>query len=226
MISIETCANCELEHDVEGDMQQALAHGLQLHFDFVNYCYENEPRMPGIFTELFDTPWDEDREVWFCGDECEQLYRCSGDFEYPECDSCGRAVCTQNPANGWHVQYRDHSEIGLVCLRCYQDEILKNGQPRSDYMGKSICGGMFFSYGNLEPKKAGFSEVPGFSDFFICFPESASRYNAKALRLIDSGHKVLTAYERMAIGGLEGYVTMMAMREKRVSPKPLNTFWK
>jgi hypothetical protein len=166
--------------------------------------------MPGIYALLFDTPWeDHGKEVWFCGDECEQQYRYSGDFDYPECDSCGRAVCTQNPANGWHVQYRDHSEIGDVCLRCYQDEILKNGQPRSDCPGKSVRCGMFFSYGNLEPKEAGFSEVPGFSDFFISYPESVSRYNTKALHLIDTGHKVLSAYERMAIGGFEGYVTMM-----------------
>jgi hypothetical protein len=64
VIFIETCANCELEHDVEADMQQALAHRSLLHFDFVSYCYENEPRMPGILIKLFDTPWeDEGREV-------------------------------------------------------------------------------------------------------------------------------------------------------------------
>jgi hypothetical protein len=146
---MQTCATCELEHDVDADFAAASAHAGQLHFDFVNYCYENEPRMPGVYAELFDTPWeDKGREAWFCGDECEHLYRFSGDFEYPECDSCGRAVCTQNPSNGWHVQYRDHSELGRICLRCYEREILENGQPRADFRGSSIEGGMFFSYGN------------------------------------------------------------------------------
>lgn len=70
---------------------------------------------------------------------------------------------------------------------------------------------MFFSRGNPEPKAAGFLEVEGFRNYFIAGSVAAHRYNTHdALSLIDSGNKVITAYERLAIGGLEGYVTMMA----------------
>lgn len=50
-------------------------------------------------------------------------------------------------------------------------------------------------------------------DYFVNGAESAKRYNRKALELVDSGNKVLTAYERLAIGGLEGYITMMSKQE-------------
>ena len=39
--------------------------------------------------------------------------------------------------------------------------------------------------------------------------ESVKRYYEKAIELIDKGHKVVVAYESMAIGGLEGYVTLL-----------------
>jgi hypothetical protein len=187
-----------------------------MHFPFVESCPESYPRMPGLYAELFDTPWEQSpRTVWFCSDRCEESYCFSGDFEYSFCDCCGRKVCSQNPSNGWQVQYRSHRELGEVCLRCYEEEITKNGQPRSDFEGNQILGGMFFSWGNREPVAAGFDEVEGFSDCYITNHDSARRYNSHALGLVNSGHKVLTAYERMGIGGTEGYITMMSKPIKR-----------
>lgn len=150
------------------------------------------------------------RTVWFCSDECEQTYCFSGDFESPTCEACQRQVCTQNPANGWHTQYRSHSDRGEICLRCYQDEVLKNGQPRSDFEGDQIRGGMFFSSGNREALAAGFKEANEFQDFYVTGRADAGKYNRHALALIDAGTQIVTAYERMAIGGLEGYITMLA----------------
>jgi hypothetical protein len=174
-------------YDVQADMARARAHRNQLHFDFVNYCYKNAPRRPGIFAKLYDTPWDDGkRRVWFCKDECELLYRFSGDFEYPECDGCGMEVCTQNPSNGWHLQFRNYDLLGHVCLRCYQDQVLKNGQPRSDFEEEVIEGGMFFSYVNLVPKRAGFSEVPDFMNYFVSAEFDIKKYNSRALQLIGS----------------------------------------
>lgn len=49
-----------------------------------------------------------------------------------------------------------------------------------------------------------------FHDYFVGSGVEARRYNSKALQLIAVGGKVLTGYERMAIGGLEGYITMFA----------------
>jgi len=166
--------------------------------------------MCGVWAELYDTPWeDEPRHVWFCSDECEDAYCNSGSFEYILCEGCYRKVCEQNPRNVWHLQFRDHPELGYICLRCYQDEILKNGQPRSDFEDDKIRGGMFFSYGNLEPKKVGFEEVQGFTNYFVRDAYSIRRYNSQALKRIDNGQKVGTAFERIGLW-LEGYITMMS----------------
>ena len=98
---------------------------------------------------------------------------------------------------------------------------VENGQPRSDFENSTINGGMFFSYGNGEAHNAGFWEVPEFRNYFVNDGESARRFNMKALSLIDSEHKVITGYERLAIGGLEGYATMLAKEPERTKPKQI-----
>ena len=71
---------------------------------------------------------------------------------------------------------------------------------------------MFFSWGNREAKRAGFEEVEAFQDFYVTNRASAKRYNSHALTLLDAGAQVITGYERMAIGGLEGFITMLARK--------------
>ena len=70
--------------------------------------------------------------------------------------------------------------------------------------------GMFFSCGNTEAREAGYIEVVGFTNYFVGSREAADRFRKKALELIDEGQKVVVAYERLAIGGGEGYVTLLA----------------
>ena len=174
--------------------------------------------------DLFDTPWKTaPRKTWFCSDECQEAYMSSGSFDYEACESCDRLVCQQNPANGWMWQFRTHATIGEVCLRCYEKEILENGQPRSDFENSRINGGMFFSYGNGEAHNADFWEVEGYENYFINDGESARRFNMKAMSLVDSGHKVITGYERLAIGGLEGYATMLAKEPEHAKPKHIGS---
>ena len=120
------------------------------------------------------------------------------------------------PANGWHAQFRHHVSVGDICLRCYEAEILKHGQSRDDFLRSGIAGGMFFSRGNLEPKAAGFHEFPEFSGYFVSDQQHARSYNQHALALLDFGEQVLMAHETLAIGGLEGYITMMARNQSGV----------
>ncbi|MCI0724478.1 MAG: hypothetical protein L0338_36770 [Acidobacteria bacterium] len=214
---IEECAACERKFDLnyyrrmEG--YQTLHAGEQLHFWPCGLLERDFSSVPYVWADLHDTPWDRGpREVFFHNERCEEAYCLSGSFDYIDCESCGRTVCEQNPANGWHVQFREHVDLGYVCLRCYETEILSNGQPREDFEGSKIDGGMFFSWGNLEPKGAGFEEVTGFVDYFVNGAETAKPFNRHALSLIDSGLKVITGYERLAIGGLEGYITMFAKK--------------
>jgi hypothetical protein len=162
---------------------------------------------------VYDTPWDEqDTEKPFCSEECAEIYLYEGDFSYFWCQPCERDICEQHPANGWQIQYRMYDDE-QICLRCYQGLIFENGVEREKLESGEIPG-MFFNYGNPEPKQAGYEEVPGFSDYFINDGDKADRFRKKALELMDGGYKVVIGYERLAIGGSEGYVTLMAKQFK------------
>ncbi len=150
----------------------------------------------------YDSPFDDEPRLFtFCSDDCEFHFMREPDFAYIYCPECGREVCEQNPSNGWHVQvkYLDCGEI--ICLACYEEMVLRRGQEREEFEGDNIKGGMFFNYADLE--KAGFQKH---SSYFIKNKEDADQYNQKDLELIDKGYKVVTDFESMAIGGLEGTV--------------------
>jgi hypothetical protein len=156
----------------------------------------------------FETPWDKEPVAkLFCSDDCGDTYMYEDPWAYFECGNCDRTISQQNRQNGWHIQYRDY-DGQMVCLKCYQDLVIENGSER-DKLEAGKIPGMFFSYGNLEPLKAGYKEVEGFTSFFISCKWDSERFRKKAIKLMDQGKKVVIGYERMAIGGGEGYVTLM-----------------
>jgi len=158
----------------------------------------------------YGTPWDEEGErLPFCSDDCMQEYFFGDhDFKYFHCDKCHRLVCEQNPRNGWHTQYRDleHDHYERVCLECYEEIIVAEGIPKKSFEDQRLAG-MFFNTGEVPE---GYKIVPGFENYFIRSEESIKRYCFKAIELIDQGHKVVTGYESLGLGGGEGYVTMFA----------------
>ena len=170
-------------------------------------CWDNYARKS--FTRgVFDTPWDNhETEKYFCSEECEVAYLYEDDFSYFTCEQCEREVCEQNPKNGWHIQYRDYDD-STVCLRCYQGLILENGVEREKLENGEIPG-MFFSYGNTEAIEAGYSEVSGFRNFYVSSYKDYEKLREKAFELMDKSKKVVIGYERLAIGGIEGYVTLL-----------------
>lgn len=156
--------------------------------------------------EVFETPWDnEPKQKLFCSDECRELYLYDGDFSYRTCDSCGREICQQNPANGWQWQFRELNDFEEVCLCCYEQMILENGCDREKF-AKGQLPGMFFSWGNPELEEAGYLPVPGYQNKFV--RGSGSEACTVALDLIDRGGKVICAYEAMGIGGGEGFISL------------------
>jgi hypothetical protein len=163
-------------------------------------------------SDLYDTPWDKKPEdAWYCSGYCydaQQGRIYSKDFNYFECDVCGRNICEQNPRNGWHTQVRGLEEE-QVCLKCYEEHIIEHGIDRGSFEDNKI-NGMFLETSEIEA--AGYKQVEGFVYKQIQGEEDAEPYCKKALELIDVGYTVLTDYERMAIGGLEGYVTMYARK--------------
>lgn len=147
--------------------------------------------------ELYDTTEyssafdDKGRDVTVCED-CES----EGNFW---CQECNRLV---SESCGHNLQYRIVNQE-LTCLKCYEEQILKEGQDEEDFEGEGISGGMFFSYGNEELIKAGFTH---FRDFFITGKDSAKEYNNLAREKIEDGCKLITAYERLSIIGNEGTI--------------------
>lgn len=128
-------------------------------------------------------------------------------WAYFWCERCDREICEQHPDNGWQIQYRYH-DGDQICLRCYEKVILENGIER-DKLESGTIPGMFFNHGNPEPKRAGYMEVPGFTDYHVRDNETAEAFRKKALELMDEGKIVVIGYERLAYGGGEGYVTLM-----------------
>ena len=188
-------------------------------------CGAEKPIEEMYLVEGYDTPWDaEPRTFYVCreapaeatetmgADSCLDLLEDASwaDFRYFTCPVCGRVICQQNPANGWMVQYR-LTDDEMTCLRCYQEDILKNGMPLEDFEDNRL-GGMFFSGDNHEQLEAGYREIPGFTYTFVSSIEEASRVCNEACVLISAGYKVIVSFERMAIGGGEGYITLWAKR--------------
>ena len=165
--------------------------------------------------EHYATPWDKIPEEprWYCSQEHmdESMFE-SGSFDYFICEGCCRIICEQNPKQGHHVQYRV-VDSEPICLSCYEEMILRDGQPLSDFLdddGKpqpKIIGGMFFSTGNPEPKEAGYEELDAPS--FIRF--DASRFNKCAAEYIEQGWQVVVGYGSIGMG-LEGTVTLLGKK--------------
>jgi len=171
--------------------------------------------------ELFDTPWDDkSRIAYLCktapkkirerhyAHSCEDLLSDSswGDFRYFVCEDCGREICEQNPSNGWHTQVRVVDDCIQLCLKCYEVMILRDGISR-ETLEEGKLPGMFFSGNNSELTETGFECIEYY--VYIRGTADAKALCAKALTLVDT-HIVLFAYESMAIGGLEGYVSLYA----------------
>ena len=167
-----------------------------------------------IDLEVWDRPFDESsRTITLHHDPTysrygvcsERIYDGSwGDFRYFECSGCNRIVCEQNPSNGWHTQYRIIDEYDQICLKCYSEHVLEYGIDRESVENGQLSG-MFFSHGNPEPREAGYEPL---GDRFIRSTDSANAVCREVLALMDSGYQVVIGYESMAIGALEGTVSL------------------
>jgi hypothetical protein len=75
-----------------------------------------------------------------------------GEFGFRACRACGRWICKRNPANGYQTWFRsppdnfeadeaadeEDDDDGYaygpeICCGCYQEHVLKRGQPLSDF---------------------------------------------------------------------------------------------
>lgn len=169
--------------------------------------------------EVYDSPWEEESTTVYVHDghvgyrqSCMETLHDSSltDFGYEYCEACYRDIIVRCPSNGWHEYFR-YDEDGAICLRCYEEDIFANGLPREKFLAGQIPG-MFCNPAEL--REHGFELVEGYENVCIQGQEDADGFGAAAIRLIDSGHAVAVDYERMAIGGLEGYVSLYARKEE------------
>jgi hypothetical protein len=103
-----------------------------------------------------------------------------------------------------------------ICLSCYEKIILEEGIARERFEAGRLDG-MFFNEQDLED--AGYVMVEDMENFYIRTECDVERYCREALKYIDDGYIVVTEYEHMAIGGLEGYQTMWAKKKGSLESK-------
>jgi hypothetical protein len=161
---------------------------------------EFDERFAGKTVEIFESPFDDKGHLYHvCGDD--DCYTTVDENTF-WCSYCGRQV---NESNGMMKQYRFNECDDQICLKCYEEDVIENGQPREDFEGVNVKG-MFAP----AVEKNGYSPVEEFQNYFINDEQSIKTYNKKALDLIDRGCKIVTDYERLSICGGEGYISMWA----------------
>ena len=89
-----------------------------------------------------------------------------------------------------------------VCNKCYEEYCFDNGIDLESFEAGTLSG-LFFNDSELQDH--GYKEL---DSNFINSQDSVDSYCQKAIDLINAGHKVITNYESLGIGGYEGYVTM------------------
>jgi hypothetical protein len=134
---------------------------------------------------------------------CEKCANEPQEFQFCEC--CDRYIWNNN---GWRTNiFYDEINEAIICAKCYQEDVLQNGQPAKDFLQGTIKGD-FYDHEDLEENKFkedstysighGYSSYHGYSD--------VERLNNRAIELIEDGYQVIVNYESLAIGGLGGYV--------------------
>lgn len=190
------------------------------------YCYECSKAIKRneeyTTMEVFDSPFDEQSKTihLHVNNHMSKNYRIPCDevlydehwasFRYFDCPLCQRTITRQCPTNGWHSYVRDY-EDEEICLSCYEQIIIKDGIARESFEAGKLDG-MFFNEKDLI--NAGYNMVPEMENFFVRTEYDVERYCSVALEYIDEGYLVVTEYEHMAIGGLEGYQTMWIKRKE------------
>lgn len=179
----------------------------------------------------YDSPFDEVPEVFYvCKtipkknkgrnsvlryyESCEELLTDSSwsDFRYFTCEFCNRFICEQNPHNGWHVQYRIINECEQICLKCYESIMFEQGLEL-EQLEQGKLPGMFFDENELI--EHGFIKVIDFDYIHVCSSRDVKKVCDKGIELMSAGYIVVINYESMAIGGLEGYISLFA---KKIEP--------
>lgn len=165
---------------------------------------------------LYDTPWSsEPREEYFSSQfayDCNYGRVYSKDFAYFHCEECYRDICEQNPSNGWTVQYRLRDDCYQICLKCYEEDILSNGEDVDSMLRNKTIKGSNFS--NKELLDTGYAIEPTLYNVLVGMGYSGNQspdvfFNElKTVRKEKPDHLFVCQLGSTAIGALGGYVTI------------------
>lgn len=136
------------------------------------------------------------------------------DFRYFDCPICKRLVVGQCLDNGWR-SYRKEHRGEEICVKCYQEIKLEDGEDVEVFVNGKIPGDFFPA---AELNAFGWSLVPGMGNRHIDSTSSTHAFCQMALTMIRKGYKVLVDYDNMGIGGLEGYVSLYCKRDPEPEP--------
>ena len=188
-------------------------------FKKTTVCHECDKKFkrdePREIVEIYDDPFaTQPRIIAVHTDNEDQYGSCLdkltdtsfADFRYFLCSHCDRMIIAQCPSNGWR-SYVKHVNEAEVCVRCYQELRLAEGEPADAFEAGRVPGDF---YNDSDLSINGWSLVPGYHGVYITGENSAKRFCKQALLLIKAGHKVLSTYDSMGIGGSEGYVSLYA----------------
>lgn len=186
----------------------------------IECCGECEKKLSGSYVteEVKSSPWSERETVGFCDESCKtEFFESPYHFAHQFCEKCEEWIPKHNPQNGWRGFFVSF-EGDTVCVGCYQNHLLENGQPEDDFIrSSSIKGGDFFSTSEL--REAGYEEVEGLTRFRIRSKNDAREFNARAAQMVTYSSKVITSYDSLGLGGIEGYVTLWAKTEDMSRPQ-------
>ena len=164
--------------------------------------------------ETYSTPFDEFPEIrhYISYDGIDGLMGrvYSRDFAYFECPRCGRIICEQNPKNGYHVQCKFiEDEDGYVCNSCYETQLLEIGSSRKKLENYELDG-LFLDNEDLYE----FEELQN-------IPSFVNGSNLKhvcdlILETVKPEEVFLIQYNRLGLGGGEGYITVYKKKKEYV----------
>ena len=180
--------------------------------EFGIVCFEEDMILRDMWSRPFDSAPGETNFSCYHAYDCMIGGVYSKDFRYFTCECCNRTICEQNPSNGWHVQYRIVNECEQICLKCYEEDLFKNGVDLDEVLEKETIPGMFFNTSDLE--REGFSILKGMDGVMVGsgysnYSDPKNFFNKIRGMYEELKDKiVIFEYDTMAIGGMGGYVTV------------------
>lgn len=156
--------------------------------------------------ELYDTPYSDPRIGYFAcyfAKECYWGNVYSKDYNWFECDNCGRNICEQNPSNGYHVQvHYNFRDYDYICNQCFSELIISGGMELDD-----LDNGIIGTWHGCEDFEKHNWEIV--DDIFIRGLHSVECLREKIQKeLIDNGFDFLIELCRLGLGGFEGSIAL------------------